>query len=500
MTGVRELAETWIPSAAPEQIRLSVLGDSSQMDVSLPLDAPIAILVPELVKLIRSREDSPSETPDDISAKEARHHLWVLSRADGGPPLDPDETLRTAEVVDGDLLRLTAQRALTAPTLSDDVVDAAARLNKAAHAGWDAAAARWMAFVGLFLGAAIWVYFLVDNAFRTQRGATIGLATVVAAAMVGVAALFNRSYGDRDIGAALGWAAIPITAAVAWALLSPLGQYVEAAGCAGMLFVLYVFYRVIGTGHWAYIVGAVYFGLGGLAMLAHALAVPAAATGTVLANVGTLACLTVPRLTARLGRFDIPLVDVESASEGADFNGPPVRDPQRETGVSVPSADDVWARIRSAAVTRSALYCGLALTAATAASVVVRDQGQASWAGLTFAAACAAALGLYVRHPRTAVERASLGIPAASLVVIAGVLAQDGANPKPLVGFGVLLALAIAGAAIGFNASNAPDALTAAGRPRRLTTALSYLEYLVSAALIPLGLWVTGGYAQLGLS
>ncbi|HYZ69756.1 MAG TPA: type VII secretion integral membrane protein EccD, partial [Mycobacterium sp.] len=381
MTGVRELSEIRIASAAPEQARLSVLADGTQMDISLPLDAPVAVLVPELVRLVRSREDSPSEPTEDPSAKEARRNVWVLSRADGGMRLEPDETLRTAGVVNGDLLRLTAQRALTAPTLSDDVVDAAARLNKAAFAGWDATAARWMAFVGLYLGAAAWVYFLVDNAFRAQRGAFVGLSSVVAAALVGVAALLHRSYGDRGSGAALGWAAVPITGAVAWALLSPLGDYGVAAGCAGMLLVLYAFYRVIGTGHWAYVVAAVYFGFGGLAMAAHALAVSVAVTGTAVAVVGTLACLMVPRLTAHLGRFDMPTVDVESRSEGRVFDSPStasVSDPQHGAGAALPTADDVWARVRSATLTRSALYCGLALAAATAAAVAMHGHPRAS--------------------------------------------------------------------------------------------------------------------------
>jgi hypothetical protein len=261
-----------------------------------------------------------------------------------------------------------------------------------------------------------------------------------------------------------------------------------------MLPVLYAMYRVIGTGHWAYLAGALFFGLGALAVVAHALTVPTAVTGTVLAIVGTLACLAVPSLTAHLGRFDMATGDVESQRPGAVLDSPFTArggDPQREAGPAPPAADDVWARVRSATLTRSALYCGLALTAATAAAAVLHDQAPAAWSGLAFAAACACVLGLYVRRPRTIVERASLGIPATALVFVACAQAQDGANPMPLVAFGVVLATAVAAAVIGMRTTS---------RPRRLTTALPYLEYLASAALIPLALWVAGGYARLGIS
>src|SRR5262249_8981432 len=154
---------------------------------------------------IESRNEEQSALLDDSSTGQARHNFWVLRRSDGGAPMQPDETLRTAGVVEGDLLGLTTQRALTPPALSDDVVDAAARLNKAGYAGWDATAARWMAFAGLYLAAAVWVYLVVDRAFSAHRGAFAGLSTVIAAVMVGVGALARRSYGDRGIGAALGW-------------------------------------------------------------------------------------------------------------------------------------------------------------------------------------------------------------------------------------------------------------------------------------------------------
>jgi hypothetical protein len=75
MTGIRELGQQSAMSAAPGQIRVSVLGGRTQLDVALPLDVPVASLVPELVKLVRSRDaDAPADSP--------RQAFWVLRRLD----------------------------------------------------------------------------------------------------------------------------------------------------------------------------------------------------------------------------------------------------------------------------------------------------------------------------------------------------------------------------------------------------------------------------------
>src|SRR5262245_29593050 len=201
----------------------------------------------ELVRLVRPRNTAGSESSDGPSPTDAKDSLWELRRADDKTALPPGITLREAGVTDGELLRLTAARALSAPTLYDDVVDAAARLNKAGYPSWDTSAARWMAIAGVHLASAVWVYFLVAHALAPNRGALVGLSVVAALALVGVATLAHRSYGQADIGAALGWAVLPITAAVLWVALSRLGGYGLSTGCAAMVVICVALYRAIGT-------------------------------------------------------------------------------------------------------------------------------------------------------------------------------------------------------------------------------------------------------------
>ena len=90
MTGVREsveLTDRPVIPAVPDRVRLSFLGGHTQVDVALPLDVPVAALVPQLLMLVRSRE---SDHPDSPFSAEARRSVWELSRADGGTPAQCD--------------------------------------------------------------------------------------------------------------------------------------------------------------------------------------------------------------------------------------------------------------------------------------------------------------------------------------------------------------------------------------------------------------------------
>lgn len=513
MTGIRERGHTSAMCAAPlspapQQVRVSVVGGRTQLDVALPLDVPVASLVPELVKLVRSRDvEAPTETPWAAS----RDTFWVLSRLDPVASLQPNETLRVAGVADGELLQLTDERALSAPTLYDDVVDAAARLSKAAYAGWNAAAARWMSFVGLAFASLAWVYFVVDVPVGAQRTPVVALAAVVAAAMVGVATLAHRSYGRADVGAAVGWSTIPIGAAIVWVLVRGFGDYGVAAGCAVLVMVNAACYRAIGTGRWGYLASAVSFAGGGLAVLGHALGARAQTTGVVLAVVGALACLTVSKLTCRLARaepsmsrpdpdreavmFETPFTPQPAATDSGD------KAPSMPSFGAMPTGEEVCARVHAAAVTGSALYAGLAMSVLFGVVAVLRaepnvpepnlSEPNLHWAALVFAGVCVVALGVHARLPSSALERVALGVPALVLVVVAGVSAQSGTTEIAWVGFGTLLAVAAVASLTGSRV------VAGGSRPHRWATAWAYLHYATYAALIPTALWAAGIYAQL---
>lgn len=491
MTGVRELGDPSAMSAAPGQVRVSVLGGRTQLDVALPLDVPVASLVPELVKLVRSRHvDAPADSPWAAT----RHAFWVLSRLDPVVSLRPSETLRAAGVIDGELLHLTPGKALAAPTLYDDVVDAAARLNKAAHAGWNAAAARWMSFVGLAVAALVWVYLVVAAVAGPQRTIIVGLSVGVAATMVGVATLAHRAYGQADVGAVVGWCTVPVSAAIVWTLLRGFGEYAQFAGCGLLVALNALSYWAIGAGRWGYLASGVFFTAGGLAVLGHALGVSAPTVGVVLAVVAALACLPISRLTDRLARFEPPAGEPDADRDELMLENPFTMPVPNGSGAAdssstaMPTAEQVWARERQAAVTGSALYAGLALSVVCGATTVLH--AGVHWAALIFAGVAAVALGVCARVPASVLERISLGVPAVALVVVACVSARGGTAAMAWAGLGTLVVIALAASATGLSLVSGKSA-------RRWETALAYLHYAAYGALIPVALWAVGVYAEI---
>jgi type VII secretion integral membrane protein EccD len=469
-----ETADAPVISAAPDLVRLSLLDGRTQVDVSLPLDVPVAGLIPQLTQLIRSGNADGPDGSEDPFTKEAKHTVWVLGRDDAKDALAPTQTLRQAGVPDGELLRLTAVRTLSAPTHYDDVVDAAARLNKAGYPAWNAGAARWMTFAGIYLASGVWTYFLLTDTFAGRHAILLGLSVLVAVALVGVATSAHRSHRQNDVGAGLGWAALPIGAAVAWVALGRLGDYQGSAAGAAMVLVAVVTYRVVGTGHYGYLAAGVLGGLGAIAFGVHAAGVRADIVGAGTAVLATLSCLLVPRLTARMARFEPPA------------DGEPV------VTAESPAGEGVWARVQSATLTRAALYSGLAATAGVGAATILTAPHRIALSGLAFCVVCAATLGLFTQRPGSAMERTALVVPAVALLVFSCARAQDGSGPVGLLGFGALLLATFGFAVIGITARP--------GRPpARVRSLLASLTYLSAAALIPMALWVIGVYPRLGL-
>lgn len=484
MTGVDELREMRVVSAAPEVLRVSVVGGRTQLDVALPADVAVAAFLPELARLIRSRDD---ERDSDVADRDERRTFWVLSRDNGAGAiaLEADRTLRDAGVHNGELLRLSAQRALSPPTLYDDVVDAAARLNRAAYAAWNATSARVMAFAGLWLCAAVWIYFLLAEELSPHRGVIVAGAALTTIVLVGGAAVVNRVIGRADIAAATGPPVVAVGAALGWVATAGYGAYGVSAACAVLLVLTVLCYRVIGTGHWAYFAAGVVFVFGALALLSRALGVRVDVSATVTAAVAVFGCLAVPMLTARLGRFPMPTT-VSSAE--ARKNDPFVTTVMEgRPATPMPSAEEVWARVRSAGLTRSGLLTGLAAVVVVGAVVLLR--AEPGWAAFVFALDCAAVLALRSRRVSAWPERAALAVPAVALVLLTCVQAQSGETPLQLGGVAVLVVLAVGAVLVGSTRTDL----------RQMRSVAAYSEYAAVAALIPLALWPLGIYDRLGL-
>jgi type VII secretion integral membrane protein EccD len=479
VTGAGELHSVEVVSAAPDQFRVSVLGGNTQLDVAVPADVQVAAFLPELAQLIRSRE---ARRDDEVADRDERRTFWVLSRIDGDVALAPNETLRAAGVSNGELLRISVRRALSPPMLYDDVVDAAARLNRAAYAAWSPTAAKVMAFAGLWLIAAVWVIFLSADALAAHRTAVVISAGFMTVVLIVAATVVQRVLDLADIAVAAGWAALAMTAALARVIVTPWGTGGLAVGCAVLLVLTGVYYRLIGTGHWAYIAAAVVFAFGGAALLGRALGGHLDTVASVAATVAALSCLAIPTLTRRWARF--PTSTSDEQPRGDD---PFTQAEVTSSAAAIPGAEQVWDRVRAVELARAGLLTGLAVVVVGGAAVLLSVRTELS--AFSFAIVCAAVLAQRSLKAPTWFERGATAVPAIALTLIACVQALSGAATLRFAGVGVLAAVAVLAVLAGFVVS----------RVKRVSTAVAYLDYLTVAALVPVALWPLGVYDRLGL-
>ena len=435
-------------SPVPDLVRVTVVGHRRQIELSLPLDVPAALLVPEVVRLFDGAEDR------------AKDVFWVLI-VGSGSPLDPGGTLRDSGVVQDDVLLLRGRPTATAPTLYDDVVDAAARLNQSGHPSWDPTAARRIAYLGIGLAAAAWVYLVLVDASSPRRAALLGLTTFATVTLLLVATIFSRSGGQPQVGAALGWACLPVAAAGCWAGLSPFGTLALAGGALAVATLCVVGYRLVGAGVAGFTaVGALSFCI---AMTLAVQSVGVADVGAAVAlTVGaTLATAAIPRLTTRM-----------------DYTRP---------DAPPPDGDDIGRRAAWARALRCGLSAGLAVGACSGAAAVVWTEPSPSWPALTLGVACAAALALPRPAARTGVVRAATGLPAMALVVAVALATLRGDAPMPMTGATALLAGAVILAAVG------------AGPHPRARALPSLGSYLAFALVLPSAAWVVGASVGWGV-
>ncbi|WP_173008230.1 type VII secretion integral membrane protein EccD [Mycolicibacterium sp. P1-18] len=446
--GILESTPSDAVSPVADLLRVTVVGQGRQLELSLPLDVPAALLVPELVRLF----DDADERPKDVA--------WVLAEPESEAPLDPGGTLRDAGIARDDVLQLRGRRTLAAPTLYDDVVDAAARLNQSQHPGWDQAAARRVAYLGIGLAAAAWVFLLLVDATSPRRTTLLGLTAFATVTLLVVATIFSRSAGEPRVGAALGWACLPVAAAGCWAGLSPHGTLPLAGGATAVVALSLAGYRLIGAGVAGFTAAAVLAACGATALVAESAGVTGAWAAIGLGVCATLVSAAVPRL---------------------DFSRP------ARPGAPLPDDAEFGGRVAWARALRSGLSAGLAVAACSGVASVVWAEPTPSWPTLTFGVVCAAALGLPRAAARTGVARAASGLPAVALAAAVAAAAIRGDAPMPMVGAAALLAVAVALAAVG------------AGPHPRAREALSLGSYVAFALVVPSAAWVVGSGAGWGV-
>ena len=180
--------------------RLTVITPKWRVDLAVPVDIPVSDLLTTLV-----RSMGP-ELADDGAAQGG----WVLQKL-GKPPLEPSATLASAQVRDGDVLRLRPGSSQLPELAFDDVLDAVA-------VGVNERTPRWRAqhtarACVLFASAAL-VFALFAALLTGPKWLAPAIATGVTAVMLLAAAgALCRAYSQRAAGVTAGAFAVAFAAA-----------------------------------------------------------------------------------------------------------------------------------------------------------------------------------------------------------------------------------------------------------------------------------------------
>ncbi|MFC4604683.1 type VII secretion integral membrane protein EccD [Rhodococcus kronopolitis] len=473
-----------------ELCRLTVRTEHTQVDLAVPTEVPVAMLVPGIVDLLDQHNNSTihySAATFDESADDSGVTRWALSRI-GQEPLAATATLAEHGVRDGEMLLLAAAARSAPPPLFDDLMHNVAAVDAERYRRWDAASARAMGTVvaAAATGTGSAALLVARSDGDGILGALTALAVAVLAATAG--AVFSRVYRDHAAAVALVGCALPMSAA-GGALLVPGGLgaahlFLGAATCAAFAVLALRASGVglalcTGTAAAATLLGAA----AGTATLTEQ---PPHAIGAVLAATALAGLAAAPRLSILLATLPLPPVPSPGAPlESAEFADP--------APGGVPAAFvDLEVRTRRARRYLTGLVAAMSLTTVAGALVAARafSGDGIYWPGTAFAATCAAVLMLRGRgHSSLGPATALIGGGALLLALALTGTAAAGTAPPVAV-----FALAVLGAGASLTLGMLAPAHSFSPVQRR---GVEVLDYAAIAAVVPLACWVSGLFATM---
>ncbi|WP_019202388.1 type VII secretion integral membrane protein EccD [Tsukamurella sp. 1534] len=479
--------------------RVSVLCGGAQVDVSLPLQSPTEVLIPELVRLFGDRVSGTDDA--------AWTRPWRLAPV-GGDPLPGPRTPADAGITDGDLLVLFVADAVPPPAVFDDVFDTTAA-DLAARRRWDenAAAIVGLVVLGLATAATAAVALRLGAAPRGdggQRAAVDGVfaqlwcAAATLAALVSSVVASRRMRAPGPVPTALAGCAV-VLAATTGACAVPLGSdgrygapHALLASAAAAL-TAFTAMRLTGRGvlvHTAVLAAAA------IASPAFLVALWLPGRRAALAATVAVAAYVVITFAARIGALAarLPLPRVPAAGERID----PIDDDPPPTvagvgAVAVGLGDRAEEPTDAPRAAYAQLVCsGVTVGAVAAATVATLAVGAATRElpghHLAFALVMAVMLCLRGRTHTDPVQAGSAVLGGAVIAIGTATSLAWGFGAWPVLG--LLLLAAVGGLAVACGVG-APR-VTFSPVQRRCA---EIGEYLTIAAAGPLLLWVWDVYA-----
>ncbi|MER7539031.1 type VII secretion integral membrane protein EccD [Streptomyces sp. NPDC097704] len=451
--------------------RLTVRAPSRTIDLAVPVDVPVADLLPTLLRYcVEGMEEEGLD-----------HGGWVLQRL-GGPALDDEATLEALDLHDGEVLHLRPRTEEMPEVRLDDLVDGIANVTRDRLHAWTADRSRQLlrAFLVCVLAIALGLLAWPGGPV-VPRVAAAGVAGLLILAGAATAA---RAVGDAATGGTLGVMAVPALGLAGWLLpdgeiAGPhahhvLGARLLAAGAAGA-----------GAAVLALAAVAVY---APLFLSAAVVCASAAVSGALMSvfdvPVDKAACVIAACLVV-VGGF-VPAIAFKLA--GMRMPPLPTNPGQLQEGIEPYEVPEVTTRTELAGGWMIALYGAIGLVCATCLIPLVRRPGLPE---ALFAVLLSVLLLLHGRGMVNVWQRLVLVVPGAmgAALVLVGAGAHLAPGDRPVFVAG-LLGLA---AALAITTWSVPGRrmLPYWGRAAEL------LQSTLAIALLPVTLWAVGVFGQL---
>ncbi|MBF6225711.1 type VII secretion integral membrane protein EccD [Nocardia abscessus] len=464
---------------APDLARVTILAKHTQVDMAIPVDVPVALVIPSVVDMVAQHSRS-----NDFDNEGERYEPaeWVLARI-GHPPFSNSLSLGEHGVRDGELLMLESA-SHTAPTpLFDDIMYNVAIADTDHYRSWTPRVAR---ITGSVLAAVTMIVgclglLLSPGSLPIAVGGSIAL--VVAILLVVAAMVLSRMYGDTGTALVLGGCALP--AAFSAGMLFVPDHYGWAHVLLGSVLAgatAILAWRVTGVGLALFI---------GVATLA-AYAVPAAlvglltgqperAIGAGAAALGLVGLSLAPRISMLLAKLPLPPVP----SPGTPID-PTEDDPDDHR--ALPTMEALRVKSERARMYLAGLVAATTLvTAIGALAATDPASDDPYWPGIALALVCAAVL-MFRSRTYAGAEQAVVLIAGGAAIVLIMLVGAGFAMHQPLAVFGAAMVALVAALILGIIIPN-----QSATPPMRRGVEL--LEYTFVAAVLPLAFWVADLYS-----
>lgn len=464
---------------APDLCRLTILAQRTQVDLAVPLDVPVALLIPGIVDMI-SNHGRSNEFDDGIEHFEPKQ--WVLARV-GQPPLSSTLSLGEHGVKDGELLMLESASDTAPAPLFDDIMYNVASADAQTYSRWTPANARALGSVLAVLATLVGCFALLWSGAGSDNlvGGILALFVTLILLIAGTVA--SRVYYDERSALVLCGLALP-TAFTAGLLFVPgdlsWAHTLLATVTVGATAVLAL--RISGVGLTLFTgVATVAFFVTPAAFVGLLTEHPLRAIGAVLAGASLAALVFAPRVAMLFAKLPLPAVPAPGTSLD-----PLDDDPSDHR--AMPTFAELSAKSERARKYLTGLVA--ATTALTAGSALAAAQPSTSggiyWPGTLLALVCAAVL-MFRGRTYSSAEQAITLIGGGSVILVALLVGAAVGTDQPLIVFAAALVVAVLALVLGILVPNR----TFSPPMRR---AVELLEYAAIAAVVPLVCWVANLY------